>query len=74
MRNIEVKIPTDYQSIIKKYPEIDWSEIAKRAIIESALKIELAEKISSKSNLKEKDVETLDNIIKKAILQRYMEK
>lgn len=74
MRNIEVRIPTDYQNIIKKYPGINWSEIAEKAIIESALKLELMEKITSKSKLKEKDVETLDNVIKKSILKRYREK
>lgn len=66
MPNITLSIPEDLQKIVKKHPEIRWSEVARRSLIEFAKKVEVMEKIAQKSKLTEKDaLEIADKIKKK---------
>lgn len=66
MPNITLSIPEDLQKIVKKHPEIRWSEVARRSLIEFAKKVEIMEKIAQKSKLTEKDaLEIADKIKKK---------
>ena len=66
-----LSIPEDLYKIIKSYNEIKWSEIARRAMWEYAMKLELIEKILSKSKLKEEDVEEIGHLIKKDLRKHY---
>ena len=73
MGNITLSLPEDVHEIVRAHKEIRWSEIARRAIQEYAQKLELLDKIASKSKLTEKDIEELDPILKKAIYKHYKE-
>lgn len=71
MPNITLSIPEELHNIIKKYTEIKWSEVARRAMWEQARKLQLMDTLVSKSKFTEKDVEELDHKIKAGLLKRF---
>ena len=71
MGNITLSLPEDVHDIVRAHKEIRWSEIARRAIEEYAQKLELLDKIASKSKLTEKDVKEIDKVLKRAIAKRH---
>ena len=48
-------VPEDLKKIMEKHKEIKWSEVARNAMWEHAKKLEIMEKLVSKSRLTEKD-------------------
>ncbi|MFW6231167.1 MAG: hypothetical protein ACOC32_04050 [Nanoarchaeota archaeon] len=56
---------------MKKHPEIRWSEVARRAIIEKLARIELADDLAKDSKLTQEDVEEIDAKIRKAAAKRF---
>lgn len=71
MVNMTLAIPEDLHLLIKKHDEIKWSEIARKAMWEQARKLELIDKILTKSTLTEKDAEIIGNKIKRGISKRH---
>ena len=71
MTNMTLSIPEDLHEIIKKHNEIKWSEIARQALWSHAKKIELMNKILSKSKLTEEDSEEIGNKIKREIAKKH---
>jgi hypothetical protein len=71
MPNMTLSIPEEIHSVIKKHNEIRWSEIARRAITQEAMKLNLMDRIASKSKLTMKDVKEIDEKIKEGIFKRY---
>ena len=71
MVNITLSIPNELHKLVKKHSEIKWSEIARRAMWIEARKLDLMDKLTSKSKLTEKDIEELDHKIKAGLLKRY---
>ncbi len=71
MPNITLSISEDLHNIVKEHNEIKWSEIARRAILEQAMKLKLMDKLVQKSKFTEKDVEEIDHKIKKGIMKRF---
>ena len=66
MPNITLSIPKELQDVIKKHPEIRWSEVARQAITDFAKKVEMMEKIARKSKLTERDALSIADRIKSA--------
>ncbi|MBS3168153.1 hypothetical protein J4216_03455 [Candidatus Woesearchaeota archaeon] len=64
-------MPEDLYNIMEKHKEIKWSEVARQAIWEKARKMELLDKILSKSQLTEKDAIEIGNKIKKEIAKKH---
>jgi hypothetical protein len=71
MVNMTLAVPKELHNMMKKHPEIKWSEIARRALREYAKKLEMLNKIAEESKLTKKDIEELDRIVKKAIMKHY---
>jgi len=71
MPNMTLSIPEEIHKIVKKHNEIRWSEVARRAISEQAMRLKLMDKLTSKSTLTEKDVEEIGNKIKSGIAKRH---
>jgi len=71
MPNMTLSLPEEIYGVVKKHSEIKWSEIARRAISEKAMKLALLDKITSKSKLTLKDVEDINEKVKKGLLARY---
>ena len=59
MTNMTLAIPEDLHEIMKKHSEIKWSEVARHAIWEKARKLELMDKLLSKSKLTDKESQKL---------------
>ena len=71
MTNMTLAVPEDLHAIMKKYDTIKWSEIARKALWEQARKLELMDKLLSKSKLTEEDAERIGHKIKHGIAKRH---
>jgi len=69
--NVTFAVPEELHEIMRRHPEIKWSEIARKAVWEYARKLELMERIVSESKLSEKDVLELDEKVKAGVGRRY---
>jgi len=70
--NVTLAVPEELHRIMRRHPEIKWSEVARQAIWEYARKLELLDKIASKSRLSEKDALEIGEAVKKRISDRYV--
>ena len=71
MVNVTFAVPEELHEIMRRHPEIKWSEIARKAMWEYAQKLELMERITSESRLSEKDVLELDKKVKAEVSSKY---
>jgi len=70
--NVTLAVPEELHRIMRKHPEIKWSEVARQALWEYARKLELLDKIAGKSKLSEEDALELGEVVKKGISDRYV--
>lgn len=64
MVNFTVAIPDELKKKLDRYPEMNWSEVARQAWKEKAEQMELLNRITAKSKATDKDVEELSRKIK----------
>lgn len=64
-------VPEDLQAVIRRHPEVSWSEVARRAMWEYARKVELLDQLTAGSNLTDADIEDLGKKIKSEIRKRH---
>ena len=72
MTNITLSIPDGLKKKMEKYPEIKWSQIARKAIEEKIKDLELLDKLTKDSKLTEKDVEDIGKLIKEKMAKRVL--
>ena len=70
MPNITLSLPDDIYKMIKKHREIRWSEVVRVSLIKQVKKLELMNKIASKSKLTMKDIEEINEKIKKNLYSK----
>ena len=70
MVNLTLAIPEELREKMRKFPEINWSEVARRAIAEKAGVLDQMDRILSKSRLTEDDVDKLGKEIRKRVWKR----
>ena len=71
MTNMTLAVPEELYRIMEKHKEIKWSEVARQAIWDKARKIELMDKILSKSQLTEKDALEIGRKINEGIAKKH---
>lgn len=71
MVNMTLAVPADLFQIMRKHKEVKWSEVAREAIWSHARKLELMDRLVSKSKLTEKDVAEIGEKIKLEIAKRH---
>ena len=71
MTNMTLALPEELHQLMQKYKEIKWSEVARRAIWEKAKKLELMDKLLSKSKLTEQDALEIGRKINQGIAKRH---
>ena len=71
MTNMTLAVPEDLKKIMEKHKEIKWSEVARNAMWEHAKKLEIMEKLVSKSRLTEKDALEIGRKIKEGIAKKH---
>lgn len=74
MAQVKFNIPVEVEGIIKKHKEIQWDSIVSNLLWQYAKKIELVERMISKSRLTERDAEQIGGLVKIALLKKYMGK
>ncbi|MBI2126083.1 MAG: hypothetical protein HYU02_02045 [Thaumarchaeota archaeon] len=71
MVNVTLSVPEELHKVMKRHPEIKWSEVARQAIWEYARKLEMLDRIASKSELREKDAIEIGKVVNRRISGRY---
>lgn len=72
MTNMTLSLPEELHKIMRKHKQIKWSEIARQAMWNEAKKLEIMNKLLSKSELKEEDLLELSRKINKGIAKRHI--
>ena len=72
MANMTLSIPDSVHTEMKNFPEIRWSEIARRAIVERIEMLTEVEKIAKKSKLTRKDAEKFGDMVKKEATKKLV--
>lgn len=67
MVEVVVKLPKDFDWILKNEESLKWVEAA---IINKLTEIKLGDLLATKSKLKEKDIDELDHIIKRSLYKK----
>ncbi|MFO7992356.1 MAG: hypothetical protein R6U61_08730 [Thermoplasmata archaeon] len=71
MPTVAVKIPYDLKNRMEKHKEIDWDVLIQKAIKNQLSRIELADSITSKSELTEDEALEISEDIKKGMAERH---
>lgn len=71
MPNVTLSVPEELHRIMKNHPEIKWTEVARNAMKEYAVRLEILDDITSKSKFTEKDALEIGEDLKKNIALRY---
>jgi hypothetical protein len=73
MTNMTLAIPDELMQKMRRFQEIKWSEVARKAIEQRTNELEMIEKIASKSKLTQKDADEISKKIKAAAAKRFNE-
>lgn len=74
MPTLTLAIPRELKEQMESMPEMNWSEIARRAIAEKALEFMLFKSIVEKSKFSEKDAEELSNKVRLSMHKKLKDK
>ncbi len=72
MANITLSIPDNIYTEMQAFPELKWSEVARRAIIDKLEILKITNIIANKSKLTQKDVDEFSAKIKKEANKRFL--
>ena len=71
MVNVTLAVPEELHDIMKRHPEIKWSEVARQAMWDYARKLKVLDEITRGSSLSEEDALEIGETIKKSVARRY---
>lgn len=71
MTELVLNVPNDIAKEMKRARFINWNEKLVKDILFFLNEREIVESILERSKLKEKDVEEIDNIIKRGLFEKY---
>ncbi len=74
MPTLTLAIPSGLKSEMDSMPEMNWSEIARRAIAEKVAEYRLFKSIVAKSRLKEKDALEIGRKVNEGMYKAYRRK
>lgn len=74
MPNLTLSIPEDLKKEMDSMPEINWSEIARKAISEKTVEFKLFKSIVAKSRLSEKDALDIGSKVNEGLYRAYKKK
>jgi hypothetical protein len=72
-RNVTLALPDDLASEMDRYPQIRWSEVARRAFKQELARLEIYDRLFADSQLTEKDAVEIGRKIKRALAKKYDE-
>ena len=71
MPTLTLAIPKELKEEMDSMPELNWSEIARKAISEKAAEYKLFKSIVAKSKMTDKDALELGRAVNKRLHERY---
>lgn len=71
MASVSVSVPDDMKRKLEKFDTVNWSAVARNAFANQLSKLELMDKLTSKSTATDKDIEELSEKIKEGIAKRH---
>lgn len=71
MPTLTLAVPEELKKEMDKLPELNWSEIARKAISERVAEYKLFKSIVAKSKMTEKDAVELGREVNKSLHERY---
>ncbi len=71
MADLIFSIPEELLERMEKYPEINWKKIAKNAVEKYLEKLELMDRLTSKSTVTIEDIEKWGDGIKQKMWERH---
>lgn len=71
MPNLTLTIPEDIKQRMAMFPEINWSEVARQAIVEKTRIMERMQALLSKSKLTEQEAVALGRQAKRSAAKRH---
>ena len=73
MTSITLSVPEELKKEMDKYPELNWSEVARQAIKQKLTLLKKMDALLEKSELTEQDALNLGRKVNKALAKRYKE-
>lgn len=74
MPTLTLAIPTELKEEMSSLPELNWSEIARKAIVEKIKEYKTFKKIVAKSKLTQKDALELGKKVNEGLYKSYEKK
>lgn len=71
MTTMTLAVPSELKDKMEKFPELNWSEVARQAFIQRIRDLEFLKKFKSDSNLTEEDTLRLGRELNKNLAKRY---
>ncbi len=71
MSSMTLAIPADLRVKMKQFPEINWSEVARQAILQKTRQLEQLNRLLSKSTLTEQDTVEIGRQVKQRVWKRH---
>lgn len=72
MVNITLAVPEELKKEMDEHPELNWSEIARKAIREKLIVLNKLDRILSKSEFTEQDALKLGRKVNKTVAKKYL--
>jgi len=71
MASLTLSIPEELREKMKDHPEINWSEVARQAILKKTRLLEKMNQILSEGYLSDEEIPGLTNNIKKEVWKKH---
>lgn len=71
MANLTLAIPADLKAEMKKFAEINWSEVARQAIVEKIQTLEAMDRFLTKSTLTERQANEVGRQIRRRVWKKH---
>ena len=71
MPSMTLAIPADLRAKMKQFPEINWSEVARQAILQKTRQLGQLNRLLSRSTLTEQDAIDIGRQIKRRVWKRH---
>lgn len=71
MSSLTLAIPTELREKMNRFPEINWSEVARQAILQKTRQLDQLNQLLSKSALTEQETVEIGRQIKRRVWKRH---
>ena len=73
MPTVTISVPDELKNKMTKFPEVNWSAVARKAILERVKFLEKMDKALEKSELTGEDAVLLGRKVKAAVSKKFLE-